>query len=111
MGGDGKPEELDVGIAAVPLPVPGLDVDHVGMEDLLVLSVHQSDGDRGVVEEEAVGLPRMGCMVDPVVPFLEEEVMEGLDVAQPEVDGATLFAGPAAVEICRGEHRPWMRTF
>ena len=111
MGGNGEPEELDVGIAAVPLSVPGLDVDHVRMEDLLVLSVHQGNGDRGVVEEEMIGLPCMGCTVDPVDPFLEEEVVEGLDVVQPEVNGAVLFARPAAVEICRGEHRPWMCMF
>ena len=101
---DGESEQLDVGIVAVPLPISGFHIVHVRMEDLLVLSVHEGDGDGSVVEKKAVGLPCSGSTLHPVVLFVKDVIVQSLDIMQPEVDDTMLLAGSVTMGRMAGQH-------
>ena len=95
---------LDVVVAVVALPGLSLGGGRVGDENGLVRSVAHGDCDGGVVEEEAIARPGGRGLCDPVVPAVEEVLMEEVEVEDAKVDVTRGLAMPVAGHECENEN-------
>lgn len=86
MSCDGEPEQLDVCVVPVSLPVSSLDGGHVGTDDLLVLPIFHANRHRCVVGQITIAFPRVRRVLYPLPPLVFEVFIKSSDVVKPEVD-------------------------